>query len=140
MTDLESDRIERTISFREDKLGPAVFALANDFPNHRQSGFILLGVNDNGSVKGIAINDEELQKIGNIKSNGNVLPQPSLSVSTVFHIDEGDVVVVEVKPSLYPPVRYDGRCWIRVGPRKARASLEEERILTERRVSYAKNV
>lgn len=136
--DLESDRIERTISFREDKLGPAVCALSNDFPNHRQSGYVLLGVDDDGSVKGITIGDEELQKIGNVKSNGNVLPQPSLLVSPVFHIDNGDVVVVEVRPSLYPPVRYDGRCWIRVGPRKAKASLEEERILTERRVSYAK--
>ena len=138
MKDLESDRIERTISFREDKLGPAVCALSNDFPNHRQSGYVLLGVNDDGSVKGISIGDEELQKIGNVKSNGNVLPQPSLLVSPVFHIDGGDIVVVEVPPSLYPPVRYDGRCWIRVGPRKAKASLEEERILTERRVSYAK--
>lgn len=27
IADLESDRIERTISFREDKLGPAVCAL-----------------------------------------------------------------------------------------------------------------
>ena len=138
MADLESDRIERTISFREDKLGPAVCALSNDFPNHRQPGYVLLGVNDDGSVKGISIGDEELQKIGNVKSNGNVLPQPSLLVSPVFHIDGGDIVVVEVPPSLYPPVRYDGRCWIRVGPRKAKASLEEERILTERRVSYAK--
>ena len=138
MKDLESDKVERSISFREDKLGPAVCALSNDFPNHRQSGYVLLGVNDDGSVKGISIGDEELQKIGNVKSNGNVLPQPSLLVSPVFHIDGGDIVVVEVPPSLYPPVRYDGRCWIRVGPRKAEASLEEERILTERRVSYAK--
>ncbi len=138
IADLESDRIERTISFKEDKLGPAVCALSNDFPNHRQPGFILLGVNDNGSIGGLEIGDEELQKIGNIKSNGNVLPQPSISVSSVFNIDGGNVVVVVVNPSFYPPVRYDGRCWIRVGPRKAKASLEEERILTERRASYAK--
>lgn len=138
MADVESDRIERTTSFREDKLGPAVCALSNDFPNHRQSGYILLGVDDSGKAKGITIGDEELQKIGNIKSNGNVLPQPSLSVSPVYHIDGGDIVVVEVRPSLYPPVRYDGRCWIRIGPRKARATLEEERMLTERWVSYAK--
>lgn len=138
MADLESDRIERTTSFREDKLGPAVCALSNDFPNHRKSGYILLGVDDDGKVKGITITDDDLQKIGNVKSNGNVLPQPSLVVSPVYTIDGGDVVMVEVRPSLYPPVRFDGRCWIRVGPRKAKASLEEERILTERRVSYAK--
>lgn len=138
MTDMESDRVERTISFREDKLGPATCAFSNDFPNHKQSGYILLGVNDDGSVNGMIIGDEELQKIGNIKSNGNVLPQPSLIVSPVYKIDGGDVVVVEIKPSPYPPVRFNGRCWIRVGPRKITASEAEEKILTERRVSNAK--
>lgn len=138
MTDLESDRIERTISFREDKLGPIVCAFSNDFPNHKMPGYILFGVNDDGTVNGMNIGDEELQKIGNVKSNGNVLPQPSLVVSEAKKIDGGIVVVVEVKPSLYPPVRYDGRCWIRVGPRRSIATIEEERILIERRASYAK--
>src|SRR5690606_41030176 len=57
--DLESDRIERTTSFREDKLGPAVCSFSNDFPNHRQPGYILLGVNDDGSIAGIKIRSEE---------------------------------------------------------------------------------
>lgn len=135
---LESDNIEKTISFREDKLGPAVCAFSNDFPNNKKSGYILLGVKDDGTVAGITIGDEELKKIGGIKSNGNVLPQPSIVVSEVFQIDGGDVVVVEVKPSLYPPVRYDGRCWIRIGPRKSIANIAEENILIERRASYAK--
>ena len=138
IADLESDRIERTISFREDKLGPAVCALSNDFPNSKKSGYILLGVKDDGKVAGINIGDEELKKIGGVKTNGNVLPQPSIIVSEVFHIDGGDVVAVEVKPSLYPPVRYEGRCWIRVGPRRAIANISEENILIERRASYAK--
>ncbi len=139
LADMESDRIERTISFREDKLGPAVCALSNDFPNHRQPGYILLGVNDDGRISGMTIGDEELQKIGNLKSNGNVLPQPSLTVSPVYKIDGGDIVVVEVHPSPFPPVRYDGRCWIRIGPRKVKASIEEEKILSERRSSLAKS-
>src|SRR5690606_31150148 len=92
MADFESDNIERTISFREDKLGPAVCALSNDFPNHRQPGYILLGVDDDGKAKGITIGDEELQKIGNIKSNGNVLPQPSLSVSPIYHIAKDELI------------------------------------------------
>ena len=139
LADMESDRIERTISFREDKLGPAVCALSNDFPNHRQPGYILLGVNDDGRISGMTIGDEELQKIGNLKSNGNVLPQPSLTVSPVYKIDGGDIVVVEVHPSPFPPVRYDGRCWIRIGPRKVKARIEEEKILSERRSSLAKS-
>lgn len=138
LTDLESDKIERTISFREDKLGPAVCALCNDYPNHKQSGYILIGINDDGSINSMKIGDDELQKIGNIKSNGNVLPQPSLIVSNVFHFEEGDIVVVEVKVSSYPPVRYKGSCYIRIGPRCSVATPEEENTLTERRASYAK--
>ena len=84
MQDMESDRVERTISFKEDKLGPAACAFSNDFPNHKKPGYILVGVNDDGTVNGMTIGDEELQKIGNVKSNGNVLPQPSLVVSPVF--------------------------------------------------------
>lgn len=138
LADMESDRIERTVSIREDKLGPAICAYSNDFPNHKQSGYIVLGVNDAGSLAGMTWTDEHLQTIGSIKSNGKVLPQPSMTVSPVFKFAGGEVVVIEVKPSTYPPVRFDGRCWIRVGPRRDKASLEEERILTERRVSYAK--
>jgi ATP-dependent DNA helicase RecG len=59
-------------------------------------------------------------------------------VSPVYQFAEGDVVVIAVKPSTYPPVRFDGRCWIRIGPRRDKATLEEKRMLTEKRVSYAK--
>ena len=138
IADMESDWIERTISIRDDKLGPAICAYSNDFPNHKHSGYILLGVKDDGSLANMTWSDEELQKIGNIKSNGKILPQPSIVVSPVFKFSEGEVVVLEVRPSTYPPVRFDGRCWIRVGPRKDKATLEEERILVERRTSYAK--
>ena len=46
--------------------------------------------------------------------------------------DEGDVLVVEVTPSFDTPVRYRGRTFIRIGPRRDIASAEEERILAER--------
>lgn len=138
LSDMESDLIERTTSVKEDKLGPTVCALANDFPNHKKSGYILLGVKDDGKMAGMKWGDKELQAIGGVKTNGNVLPQPSIIVSSIFEFTEGEVVVIEVKPSSYPPVRYDGRCWIRIGPRKGKATIEEEKILTERRASYAK--
>ena len=138
IANMESDRIERTISVKEEKLGPAVCALANDFPNNKLPGYILLGIDDEGNVAGKKWTDSDLQIIGGVKTNGNVLPQPSLTVSPIFKFPEGEVVIIEVKPSLYPPVRYDGRCWIRVGPRKTKASIEEERTLTERRASNAK--
>jgi ATP-dependent DNA helicase RecG len=138
IADMESDWIERTTSIKEDKLGPAVCALSNDFPNHKHSGYIVLGVHDDGKLAGMQWTDKELQTIGGVKTNGNVLPQPSLIVSPVFKFPEGEVVVVEVKPSSYPPVRYNGLCWIRTGPRQTRATVEEEKNLTERRAAYAK--
>lgn len=138
ISDMESDLIERTISIREDKLGPAICALSNDFANHRSPGFILLGVQDDGKLAGMKWTDDKLQSIGGVKTNGNVLPQPSMIVSRVFQFPEGEVVVIQVNPSNYPPVRYDGRCWIRVGPRQAKATIEEEKILIERRASFAR--
>ena len=138
IANMESDWIERTRSTSDDKLGPAICAFSNDFPNHKHSGYLLLGVNDDGGLSGKKWTDEDLQKIGGMKTNGKILPQPSIVVSRVFIFPDGDVIVMEVKPSTYPPVRYDGRCWIRVGPRRDKASQQEERILTERRLSFAK--
>jgi len=138
MQDMESDRIERTITFREDKLGPAVCAFANDLPDSGQPGYLLLGVNDDGSLGGLTIGDAQLQKIGNIRQNGNVLPPPNVSVSEVFHLEGGDVVVVTVHPATFPPVRFKGRVHIRVGPRKDVATEDEERRLMEKRISKAR--
>lgn len=135
---IEADNIERTISVREDKLGPAVCALSNDYPNHKTPGYILLGVNDDGTLAGMSFGDEELRTIGGVRSNGNVLPQPSMVVSQIFNLKGGDVIVIEVFPSLYPPVRFKGVCWIRVGPRKAIANETDERRLSEKRTSLAK--
>ena len=49
--DLENDRTERTISTTNtDKFGQAICAFANDLPDHRQPGYLLLGVTDDGHV------------------------------------------------------------------------------------------
>ena len=40
-----------------------------------------------------------------------------------------------MQPAEFPPVRYRGRIWVRVGPRKSIASEAEEKVLTERRLS-----
>ena len=72
--------------------------------------------------------------VSNIRTDGNILPQPVMTVEK-FCFEEGDVLVAEVQPSNFPPVRYRGRVWVRVGPRKSIASEEEEKILTERRLS-----
>ncbi len=138
MADLESDRVERTISTtKTDKLCRAICAFCNDFPGRGQPGYLLIGVDDAGKPSGLEVTDRLLQNLGALRSNGNIQPLPAMIVSRVA-LPEGDVAVVEVLPSDMPPVRYDGRIHIRVGPRRAIASEQEERILTERRVSAAR--
>ena len=139
MLDSESDRVERTISTNNtDKFSQAICAFANDMPNHKQSGFLLIGVNDDGQVSGLTVTDQLLKDLGAIRSDGNILPQPAMTVSK-FKFEDGEIAVVEVIPSDLPPVRYKGSVCIRVGPRKARANEQEERILSERRVALAKS-
>ena len=51
LNDLESDRVERTISTTNtDKFGQAICAFANDLPDHRLPGYLFLGVNDDGEA------------------------------------------------------------------------------------------
>ena len=139
LSDIESDRVERTVSENDmDKFGQATCAFANDFPNHQQPGYLLIGVQDNGSLSGLRVSDQLLQNLGGIRANGNVLPSPALSVKK-FSLNGGDVAVVEVLPSDMPPVRYKGRVYIRVGPRKAIANEQEERILSERRTAAVRS-
>ena len=117
LKDLESDRVERIISTTNtDKFGQAICAFANDLPAHGLPGYLILGADDNGNIQPINITDELLKNVAAIRTDGNIQPQPSLVVEKVS-LDEGDVVVVEVQPAIFPPVKYKGRIWIRVGSR-----------------------
>lgn len=139
MADTESDTAERTESTTNtDKFGQAICAFANDLPNHRRPGYLLVGVKDDGALAGIKVTDDLLKNLAGIRSDGNILPQPMLSVAK-FSLPGGDVAVVEVHPSDLPPVRYKGRVHIRVGPRKAIANEQDERALSERRIAQAKS-
>ncbi len=137
LSNTEADNIERTVSVSNtDKFCQAICSFANDLPNHRQPGYLFIGVKDDGALAGLTVTDELLKNLGGIRSEGNVLPQPLMTVAK-YSLAGGDVAVVEVHPSDLPPVRYKGRVHIRVGPRKAVANEQEERVLTERRVALA---
>lgn len=136
--DLESDRVEQTSSTKDkDKYCQAVCAFANDLPDHRRPGYLLVGVNKDGSLSGLKVTDELLKLLGTIRSDGNIQPLPAINVGK-FEFEGGEVALVEVLPSDLPPVRYNGRIWIRVGPRRAIANEHEERILIEKRASSIK--
>lgn len=139
LTDIEADNVERTVSVdNSDKFCQAICAFANDLPNRRQPGYLFIGVRDNGVLSGLTVTDELLKNLGGIRSDGNVLPQPYMTVNR-FSLSGGEVAVVEVFPSDLPPVRYKGRVYIRIGPRRGIANEQEERVLTERRVALARS-
>ncbi len=139
ISNMEADNVERTESVNStDKFGQAICAFANDMPNHGKPGYLLVGVRDDGTLSRLTVTDELLKNLGGIRSDGNVLPQPYMNIFK-FSLDGGDVAVVEVFPSDLPPVRYRQRIYIRIGPRKAVANEQEERVLTERRVAKARS-
>lgn len=131
--DLESDRVERKESAGDaDKLRQAICAFANDLPNHGKPGVLFIGVRDNGQPSGLDVTDQLLLMLANMRSDGNILPLPAITVQK-RQFKGATVAVVEVLPADAPPVRFKGTAWVRVGPRRAIASPQEERMLTERR-------
>ena len=132
----ETYRIERTASTSDmDKFQEAICAFSNDLPSSRKNGYLILGAHDNGSLSGLKVDDALMKKIAGIRSDGNILPLPMMSVER-FEFEEGDLLVVEVYPALVPPIRYRGRTFIRMGPRRDIATESEERLLLEKRASY----
>ena len=135
MAYLESDLVERKESLRGDspaRVREAVCAFANDLPDHRRPGVVFVGADDAGRPVGLEITDRLLLQLADIKTDGNIVPPPTLTVGK--HMLRGrDVAVVIVWPADSPPVRHRGRTWVRVGPRRAVASAQDERILNEKR-------
>ncbi len=135
LDDLESDLTERKQSFKGDtpkKARQAVCAFANDLPNHQQPGVLFIGAKDDGTPSNEPITDELLCSLADMKTDGNTLPLPVLTVEKRI-LKGAEMAVVTVLPSDMPPVKYAGRIWIRTGPRRAIANEQEERILIEKR-------
>lgn len=135
--DLESDRAERKQAWKGDapeKGRQAVCAFANDLPNYRLPGVLFVGIKDDGSPMGtdFVVTDEMLMTLADIKTDGKIVPPPTLTV-TKRNLLGRDVAVVTVWPADAPPVRLDGRIWIRTGPRRGQASAQDERVLNEKR-------
>ncbi|MPM32124.1 hypothetical protein SDC9_78683 [bioreactor metagenome] len=132
LKDIENERVERTISTKDtDKFARAVCAFANDLPNKKLPGYLFIGAYDDGSLSGLKVTDELLRNLAGLRSDGNITPQPALMVEK-FSFPDGDIAVVEVKPSKNTPVKYKGTMYIRIGPRRGEANDEELRILREK--------
>ena len=135
--EMESPRIERKASLStKSKVEEAICAFANDLPGSGKVGVVLLGVDDKtGRPTGLDVTDELLLNLANIRSDGNILPFPNLTAYKAT-LDGVPIAVVEVEPSPSPPVRLRGRTVVRLGPRGATATRDDERALVERRRSF----
>lgn len=131
----ETDRVERKRSFKGDtptKARQAVCAFANDLPNYNEPGVLFIGAEDDGTPSHEPITDELLLSLADMKTDGNILPLPAMTVEKRT-LKNAEMAVVTVLPSDMPPVKFSGRIWVRTGPRRGIASSQDERILSEKR-------
>jgi len=131
----EADRVEFKESLAGDaptRIREAICAFANDLAGHEKPGLVFVGVKDDGTIGHLAVTDRLLQQLADMKTDGNIVPPPSLTVAK--HTLQGkEVAVVAVQPSNSPPVRFKGAIHVRIGPRRSIATAQDERILNEKR-------
>lgn len=127
----ESDRVEREEAL-SDRVRKAICAFANDLAGHRRPGLVIVGQRDDGSCANLTINDQLLTALAGIRVESAFAPFPSIDVRRMT-IDGCELAVIIVHVASSPPIRYDGRIWVRVGPTTRVATSEEEQRLSERR-------
>ncbi len=131
----EADCVEFKESLSGDApkdIREAICAFANDLPNYEKPGFVFVGVRKNRTIVGLSVTDQLLLQLADMKTDGNIVPPPTLTVEK--RVLEGkEVAVVKVEPSNSPPVRFKGAIHIRTGPRRDIANAQDERILNEKR-------
>ena len=131
----EADCVEFKESLAGDaptRIREAICAFANDLAGHEKPGLVFVGVKDDGTIGHLAVTDRLLQQLADMKTDGNIVPPPSLTVAK--HTLQGkEVAVVAVQPSNSPPVRFKGAIHVRIGPRRSIATAQDERILNEKR-------
>lgn len=121
----------RSSSKQKPEVCQAICAFANDLPRTGRPGVVVIGQRDDGTPRG-PITDSLLLELADLRTNGGISPFPQISVRKL-DLHGAAVAVVIVEPSASPPVRHDGRTYIRVGPSGRLATAGEEAILTERR-------
>lgn len=76
LLDIESDRIERTISTNNtDKFGQAICAFANDLPENKKPSYLIIGAEDDGKVHPIHVTDELLKNVAAIRNMFDLMVQ-----------------------------------------------------------------
>jgi ATP-dependent DNA helicase RecG len=120
-----------SLEFKEsytDKIGKSICAFAN-----ASGGKIILGVKDNGQIKGFTLNNATSSKIQDIAR----AIDPSITVD-IKAID--NIVIIKIPEGMDKPYFINGRCYLRIGSNSQqlnRAEIEEF-LQDEGRVTFDK--
>jgi ATP-dependent DNA helicase RecG len=132
----ETDRIEWKRSSQDsDGLFHAVCALANDLGASATPGYVVVGIEKDGTLRGIDRTrlDQIQQDIANRLRSTKIQPTPSFDI-TVKDEALASLVVITVHPYPVPPVvAVDGIAWVRQGSSTRRATEADWQRLRERR-------
>ena len=131
----ETDHVEFKSSLQGDApkgIRQAICAFANDLPNHEKPGLAFVGVEKDGTLLGETITEEVILQLADMKTDGNIVPPPTLIVQKRI-LQGKEVAIVVVQPSDSTPVRFKGTIQVRIGPRRGIATAQDERILNEKR-------
>ena len=103
-----------TVEFKEslsgsapERIREAICAFANDLPDHGKPGLILIGVKDDTTLGTTPITDALLRRLADMKTDGNIVPPPSLTVEKQM-LRGKEIAIVTVQPSNSPPIRCRG--------------------------------
>lgn len=133
----ETDRIEWKRSPQDsDGLFHAVCALANDLGACGRPGYLIVGIEKDGTPCGVdrARLDQIQQDIANRLHSTKIQPTPSFDLSVVDAVTDCSLVLVTVHPYPVPPVvTVEGIAWVRQGSSTRRATEADWQRLRERR-------
>ena len=79
----EVDRVEFKESLSgsaPEKIREAICAFANDLPNYEKPGFVFVGVRNDRTIVGLSVTDQLLLQLADMKTDGNIVPPPTLTV------------------------------------------------------------
>ncbi|EWY37416.1 hypothetical protein N825_17555 [Skermanella stibiiresistens SB22] len=129
----EGDRLERKRSASDlDALRKAICALANDLSGTGRPGLLFVGQAEDKSCGDLKLDDKLVEQLTNLRGDGTILPFPIINVE-VRTISGCELIAIAVAPHDNPPVRMDGRTYVRVGRSTRVATADEERRLVEKR-------
>ena len=125
---------KRDLSSKDNKerICRTICAFANDIHAKNSVGIIALGISDDGTPSGIKITDELEKDIQNIRGEGKIIPLPSFTTQKLLYRN-CEILCIQVHPAISPPIKYDGRIWIRSGNTTQLAKSEDELRLNEKR-------